>query len=76
MAWGVGGWLVTPFLQKIGPASVEKLKQRVAGELTTTFASKYSQEISLAQVLHLDAIAAYRQRATGQKFLINPNKPD
>ena len=74
MAWGVGGWLVMNFMQKIGPASVAKLKERVARELTTTFASKYSTEISLAETLQLDVIAVYRKRETGKKFLVNPNK--
>jgi NADPH2:quinone reductase len=74
MAWGVGGWLVMTFMQKIGPASVAKLKERVARELTTTFASKYSTEISLAETLHLDVIAVYRKRETGKKYLVNPNK--
>jgi NADPH2:quinone reductase len=74
MAWGIGGWLVMNFMQKIGPASVAKLKERVGRELTTTFASKYSNEISLAETLHLDVIAVYRKRVTGKKYLINPNK--
>jgi NADPH2:quinone reductase len=74
MAWGVGGWLVMNFMQKIGPAAVAKLKERVARELTTTFASKYSTEISLAETLHLDVIAVYRKRETGKKYLVNPNK--
>jgi NADPH2:quinone reductase len=74
MAWGVGGWLVMTFMQKIGPASVAKLKERVARELTTTFASKYSTEISLAETLHLDVIAVYRKRETGKKYLVNPNQ--
>ena len=51
MAWGVGGWLVTPFLQKIGAAATLKLKQRVAAELKTTFASRYAGEISLQRSL-------------------------
>jgi NADPH2:quinone reductase len=74
MAWGVGGWLVMSFMQKAGPASVAKLKERIARELRTTFASKYSNEISLAESLQLDVIAAYRKRETGKKYLINPNK--
>ena len=74
MAWGVGGWLVMTFLQRIGPEAVEKLKRRVAGELQTTFASKYSQVISLQEALQPDVMDAYRKRATGQKYLINPNK--
>ena len=75
MAWGMGGWLLFPFLQKIGPAATQALKERVAAELKTTFASSYSKEISLPEVLQLDAIVVYGKRATGEKYLINPNKP-
>jgi NADPH:quinone reductase-like Zn-dependent oxidoreductase len=74
MAWGVGGWLLFPFLQKIGPADGQKLRQRVAAELKTTFASHYTKVVSLQEVLQLDNIAVYSKRATGEKFLINPNK--
>ena len=74
MAWGVGGWLVTPFLQKIGPAATQGLKQRVAAELKTTFASAYAGEVSLFEALDLGHIAVYGHSATGHKYLINPNK--
>jgi NADPH:quinone reductase-like Zn-dependent oxidoreductase len=74
MAWGVGGWLLTLFLQKIGPADGERLRQRVAAELKTTFASHYTQVVSLQEALQLSNIAVYAKRATGEKFLINPNK--
>jgi hypothetical protein len=74
MAWGVGGWLVFPFLQKIGPADSQRLRQRVAAELTTTFASQYTKVVSLREALQLDNIAIYAKRATGEKFLINPNQ--
>ena len=74
MAWGIGGWLLTPFLIKIGPAEGQKLRRRVASELKTTFASHYTQEISLAEALQPEIIAAYAKRATGEKYLINPNK--
>lgn len=74
MAWGVGGFLLTPFLQKIGPADVAKLRTRVANELKTTFASHYAKVISLPEALQADNIAAYNKRATGEKYLINPNK--
>ena len=74
MAWGIGGWLVTPFIEKIGPLAFQELKERVARELKTTFASHYSQEISLAEALRPEVIAAYSKRATGEKYLINPNK--
>ena len=74
MAWGVGGWLVTPFLQKLGPAGTQKLKQRVASELKTTFASHYAGEVSLVEALDLATIAVYGKVATGKKYLINPNK--
>ena len=74
MAWSMGGWLLFPFLQKIGPAATQTLKARVAAELKTTFKSSYSQEVSLAEALQPDMIAAYGRRATGEKVLINPNK--
>ena len=73
-AWGIGGWLLWPFLQKIGPAAAQKLRERVVAELKTTFASHYTKEISLAEALRLDEIAVYGKRATGAKYLINPNK--
>jgi NADPH2:quinone reductase len=74
MAWGMGGWLLFPFLQKIGPQAALALKQRVAAELSTTFASHYAGELSLAEALRPEWIAVYGQRATGAKYLINPNK--
>ncbi|MDA9410041.1 zinc-binding dehydrogenase [Bradyrhizobium sp. CCBAU 45384] len=74
MAWGVGGWLLTPFLQKIGPADVGRLRQRVVSELKTTFASHYTKVVSLQETLDPANIAVYAKRATGEKFLINPNK--
>jgi NADPH2:quinone reductase len=74
MAWGVGGWLLTPYLQRIGAEASQGLRARVAAEIKTTFASHYSQQISLAEALRPDIIQTYGARATGQKFLINPNK--
>jgi NADPH:quinone reductase-like Zn-dependent oxidoreductase len=74
MAWGVGGWLLTPFLQKIGPADIGRLRQRVVSELKTTFASHYTKVVSLQEALDPANIAVYAKRATGEKFLIDPNK--
>ncbi|MET0350530.1 MAG: zinc-binding dehydrogenase, partial [Rhizobacter sp.] len=74
MAWGMGGWLLTPFLQKIGSEAAGALRARVAAELKTTFKSHYSREITLAETLQPDVIRAYGQRATGEKFLITPNR--
>jgi NADPH:quinone reductase-like Zn-dependent oxidoreductase len=74
MAWGVGGWLVTPFLQKAGTETVARLRSRVVSELKTTFASHYIAELSLRETLKPEIIAAYARRATGGKYLINPSK--
>ncbi len=71
-AWNVGGWLLTPFLQSIGPESFGELRSRVAAGLTTTFASRYTSEISLADVLDPRVFSRYRKQATGEKFLVNP----
>jgi NADPH:quinone reductase len=73
MAWGVGGWLLTPFLQGIGADGFARLRARVADELTTTFASTYTREVSLAGMLQPDAFHAYVKRATGEKFLVTPH---
>lgn len=75
MAWGMGGWLLFPFLQKIGAADAARLRARVVAELKTTFASHYTKVISLEGVLQLDNLRAYAKRATGEKYLINPNLP-
>jgi NADPH2:quinone reductase len=74
MAWGMGGWLLFPFLQKIGPAAALKLRERVASELKTTFASHYTRTLSLAETLQPEAIAVYNQRSTGAKVLIDPSR--
>jgi len=73
-AWGLGGWLLTPFLQKVGPQRFQELRERVARELKTTFASHYAAEISLREALQPDVIQAYVKKATGAKYLINPAK--
>ncbi|MFC0242924.1 zinc-binding dehydrogenase [Rhodopseudomonas telluris] len=73
MIWAVGGWLLFPFLQKIGAADAAKLRARVAAEIKTTFASHYTRTVSLEEALSLDAIAVYNKRATGEKFLITPS---
>ncbi len=72
MAWSVGGWLLTPFLGQLGLEGAQRLRDRVVAELTTTFASHYTDEVSLAGALSLDAIRTYARQATGQKFLIRP----
>jgi hypothetical protein len=74
LTWSVSGWLLTPFLQKIGPADIGRLRQRVASELKTTFASHYTKVVSLQETLDPANIAVYGKRATGEKFLINPAK--
>jgi NADPH:quinone reductase-like Zn-dependent oxidoreductase len=74
MAWGIGGWLLFPFLMKIGAADAARLRARVVAELKTTFASHYTQVVSLPEALQLSHLAVYGKRATGEKYLINPNK--
>jgi NADPH:quinone reductase len=75
MAWGIGGWLLTPFLQSIGPDRFQALRHRVADELQTTFASTYTKEVSLAEALQPEAFNIYARASTGEKYLIAPHKP-
>lgn len=72
-AWGVGGWLLTPFLMGLDPATLLRLRERVAAGLSTTFASRYTGEVTLAGALRPDAFLAYARQATGEKYLITPN---
>ncbi|MGI9589885.1 MAG: NADH oxidase, partial [Myxococcota bacterium] len=74
MAWSVGGWLLPNFLAKIGGQAAQELRERVAREIQTTFASTYTKDVSLAEALSLDAIAAYGRQATGEKYLLRPNR--
>ncbi|MBM4385178.1 MAG: zinc-binding dehydrogenase [Deltaproteobacteria bacterium] len=74
MAWSVGGWLLMPFLQRVGPAAAQALRERVAREVKTTFASHYTKEVSLAEALTREAIGVYAKQATGEKVLITPQK--
>jgi NADPH2:quinone reductase len=72
-SWGLGGWLLFPFLQRVGAERAQAMRERVAAELKTTFASHYAGEISLAQALQREMLARYGQRTTGEKWLINPS---
>ena len=74
MAWGVGGWLLFPFLQRLGAEKAAKLRDRVVAELKTTFASHYSHVVSLPEALQIPNLLAYNRRATREKFLIAPHK--
>ena len=72
MAWGVAGWLLPNFLAEIGPEKSKHLRSRVAAELTTTFASSYSQTLSLESVLDPDSMNEYVQMSTQGKSLVCP----
>ena len=72
-SWSLGGWLLTPFLTKIGEEGAARLQRRIVAELTTTFASHYTRTISLSEALQPDIARAYTRKATGEKYLIDPN---
>ena len=72
--WSVSGWLMFPFLQSAGAEVVTRMRQRVTDELTTTFSSRYTRTIGLAEALDPDTLRAYQKKATGEKFLIDPTR--
>jgi hypothetical protein len=74
MAWGIGGWLLPPFLARIGGQRTAQLREQVAAGLTTTFASSYTAQVSLPEALSLAAIAGYGRQATGSKYVIIPSR--
>ena len=74
LQWGLGGWLLTPFIAKVGPEKFQEMRDRVAKEIKTTFASNYTQEISLEEMLQPDILKTYAKQATGTKYLVTPHK--
>lgn len=74
MSWGLGGWLLTPMIGRIGMEKFGQMRMRIAKEIKTTFASSYAKEISFAEMLQPEIIKSYAKQATGEKYLVNPHK--
>ena len=74
LSWGLGGWLLTPFIGRVGMDKFQEMRDRVAKEITTTFASNYTKEVSLEEMLAPEAIKTYAKQATGTKYLVTPHK--
>jgi hypothetical protein len=72
MSWSIGGWLLTPFLVEIGQEAADRLRQRVADEITTTFESTYGMRLSLADAVDPEQVRRYARMATGDKALVAP----
>jgi NADPH2:quinone reductase len=72
-AWGIGGWLLTPFLGSLEPDTFSRLRSRVVAGLKTTFASSYTSEVSLAGILDPLVLIRCSKQATGEKCLVVPN---
>jgi NADPH2:quinone reductase len=74
LSWGLGGWLLTPMIGKIGMEKFQEMRMRVAREINSTFASSYAKEISFEEMLQPETIREYAKQATGKKYLVNPHK--
>ncbi len=74
MQWGLGGWLLTPMIGKIGMEKFQKMRERVAKEIKTTFASQYTKTISFEEMLQPEILKKYAKQATGEKYLVAPHK--
>ena len=74
LSWGLGGWLLTPMIGKIGMERFQEMRMRVAREINSTFASSYAKEISFEEMLQPETIREYAKQATGKKYLVNPHK--
>ena len=73
-SWGMGGWLLIPFMLKAGKEVSESMIKRVVDEIDTTFVSGYTDEITLQEALDVGVVAKFAKTATGQKYLVRPNK--
>ena len=74
MQWGLGGWLLTPMIGRIGMEKFQQMRERVARDINTTFASHYTQAISLEDMLQPEIIRQYAKQATGEKYLVKPHQ--
>jgi hypothetical protein len=73
LTWGVGGYLLTNALVRLGGEALGRMRARVLAEAKTTFASGYAQTIGLRDVLQPDVLAVFARRNTGRKYLIDPS---
>ena len=74
LQWGLGGWLLTPMIGRIGMEKFQQMRERVARDINTTFASHYTQAISLEDMLQPEIIRQYAKQATGEKYLVKPHQ--
>ena len=70
--WTLSGWLLFPFLQKVGMETTARMRQRVLNGLTSTFASSYKSKVNLEEMLTKEAVMDYRLMKTGEKYLVTP----
>ena len=74
MAWGMGGWLLPYYLNRVGMEESERMRQQVADEIKTTFSSEYTRRVGLDDMLTIEAVQTVRRQATGEKYLITPQE--
>jgi NADPH2:quinone reductase len=74
MMWGMGGWLLFPFLKRLGAEGAARLRNRVIAELKTTFACSYAAEISLAEAIQPEVMSAFARKTTGGKYMVRPDR--
>ncbi|WP_417610836.1 NADH oxidase [Parasphingorhabdus sp.] len=71
--WGVGGWLLTPHLEKVGKERMMEMRMYTVEERNGIFNSDYSSEISLMDMIDPEIAKGYEKKATGEKVLVNPS---
>jgi len=71
--YSVNGWLVWDYLTKF-PEKIPEFEKRIVQNLKTTFKTTYDKEISLSDALDSQTLKNIARMATGEKYLVNPNK--
>jgi NADPH2:quinone reductase len=74
LTWGIGGYLLTNALGRLGGEAIGRMRARVVAEAKTTFHSSYAETIGLAGVLDPAALGVVARRSTGTKYLIDPSR--
>lgn len=74
LQWGIAGFLLTPYLMKAGMEEMMAMRAKVIAHRGDIFASSYTAEIGLDDMVDPALAQAYQAKATGSKYLLNPSK--
>ena len=74
MFWDLRLWAMPGTMARVGPARVLQLRRRALDGIRSTFASHFTREIGLAELLDPEVLRSCARLATNKKYLIVPGR--